>query len=162
MLFQSWIYSVSQRNKRKITDSFHKIKYYKLSFNGMQLIFKPEQNMYDESHSQSVKSCTFYQQLNSWMNGRVSTDDQKRVCSRWTRSQREHAYSRIATVPRGSERSEWASPWTERASEASVALRSEWAEWAVRANERSKRPSGPFKTRSSEIAMNSALLGNFG
>ena len=30
----------------------------------------------------------------------------------------------ISTVPRGSERSEWASPWMERASEASVAKRS--------------------------------------
>ena len=30
----------------------------------------------------------------------------------------------ISTVPRGSERSEWASPWTEQASEASVAKRS--------------------------------------
>ena len=35
-----------------------------------------------------------------------------------------NTYSRISTVPRGSERSEWASPWMERASEASVAKRS--------------------------------------
>ena len=33
-------------------------------------------------------------------------------------------YLRISTVPRGSEQSEWASPWTERASKASVAKRS--------------------------------------
>ena len=34
-----------------------------------------------------------------------------------------NTYSRISTVLRGSERSEWASPWTERASEASGAKR---------------------------------------
>ena len=32
-----------------------------------------------------------------------------------------NTYLRYSTVPRGSERSEWASPWTERASEMSVA-----------------------------------------
>ena len=60
-----------------------------------------------------------------------------------------NTYSRISTVPWGSERSEWASPWTEWASEAeqSGALRSEGAEWAVRANKRSKRRSGLFITR---------------
>ena len=41
---------------------------------------------------------------------------------------------------RGSERSEWASPWMERVSKASIgkctsgALWSKWAEWSVRAN----------------------------
>ena len=48
--------------------------------------------------------------------GRVSSKDEKRVCSRETRSQREHIFKNFI-VPRGSERSEWASPWTERASE---------------------------------------------
>ena len=50
----------------------------------------------------------------------------------------------ISTVPRGSKRSEWASPWTERASEA---------------NERSsERPSGPFKTRLSRVTRNRPLV----
>ena len=55
-----------------------------------------------------------------------------------------YTYSWISTIPRGSEQSEWASPWTERPSQASLAKRSKWA---MRANERSERPSGPFKTR---------------
>ena len=43
--------------------------------------------------------------------------------------------------------------WASKASVAkrSGALRSEWAEWAVRANERSERQSGPFKTRLSRV-----------
>ena len=68
-----------------------------------------------------------------------------------------NTYSSISTVPRGSEQSEWASPWMERVSEASKqaskqalrsgALRSEWAEWAGRAHKRSIRPSSPLKTQ---------------
>ena len=86
-----------------------------------------------------------------------------------------NTYSWISTIPQGSERSEWVSPWMEQASEVSGALQSEWAEWVrkfvygvskqsqhceaercgasersercERANERSERPSGPFKTR---------------
>ena len=38
--------------------------------------------------------------------GRVSSEDEKLVCSREMRSQRQDIYSRISTIPRGSERSE--------------------------------------------------------
>ena len=55
---------------------------------------------------------------NEW--GRVSSEDEKRVCSRWTRLQCEHIF-KYFSVPWGSEWSEWASLWTERANEASAA-----------------------------------------
>ena len=42
-------------------------------------------------------------------------------------------------------------PTSERAHEQSAAKRSAWAKWVVRANERSERPSGPFKSRLSHI-----------
>ena len=48
----------------------------------------------------------------------------KNAFVRVKRNNRVNTYSRISTVPRGSERSQWASPWTERASEASGAKRS--------------------------------------
>ena len=41
----------------------------------------------------------------------------------------------IFTVPPGSEQSEWASPWTEQASEASISKLVLRSKWAVRANE---------------------------
>ena len=68
-----------------------------------------------------------------------------------------NTYSRFSTAPRGSKRSEWVSLWTEQESEANVAKRTEWAEWAVQANEQIKRPSGPFKTRSS-LTRNAPLV----
>ena len=74
-----------------------------------------------------------------------------------------NTYSRISTVPRGSEQSEWASPWTERASEASIVKRSagervsgvsgvsgasertnEATEWPVQSNLRSNENNSPF------------------
>ena len=65
------------------------------------------------------------------------SDDQKRVCSRWTRLQREHIFMNF-TVPRGSERSEWASPWTER-SKAERCGASERSERCERTNVASDR-----------------------
>ena len=45
--------------------------------------------------------------------GRVSSEDKKRVRSRWACLQCEHIFKN-STVPQGSERSEWASLWMER------------------------------------------------
>ena len=68
-----------------------------------------------------------------------------------------NTYSRISTVPRGSEQIEWASPWTVQASRSGV-VRSEWAEWAIRAKGHSERPSSPFKTRPHSSLMSLAFL----
>ena len=62
--------------------------------------------------------------------GRVSSDDQKRVCSYWTRFQHEHISKEFNRPTR---------EWAKRVSE--------WVEWAVRANKRSEGPNGPLYTR---------------
>ena len=78
--------------------------------------------------------------------GRVSSENKKRVCSRWARFQREHIFMNSLfhegvsefTSPRGSERSELASLWMERASEVSKWSEPRKAEHC-RASERCER-----------------------
>ena len=55
--------------------------------------------------------------------GRVSSERQNAFIS-VKRDKSVNTYSRFSTVPWGSERSEWASPWTEWASEVSIVKRS--------------------------------------
>ena len=67
---------------------------------------------------------------------RVSSDDQKSICFREIRSQREHIFKNLHYPTR-----EWVKE------QVSEALRSEWAEWAVRTNKHSKQTSSLLKTR---------------
>ena len=69
--------------------------------------------------------------------GRVSGED-KNAFIPVERILSMNTFSWISTIPRGSERSEWASPWMERASEVSVAKQSaaEWVSGVSGASER--------------------------
>ena len=82
--------------------------------------------------------CVFDCHISYW--GRVSSEDEKRVSSCDTRSQREHILKNFNCPMR-----EWAKWVSEPVNGASAALRSKWAKWTVRGNKRSERPSGLFK-----------------